>query len=144
MSFSVSFPTRHTDTYASTGFVHAGVLLALTELAYAEFERHCGVSKPEQVVAVQQETHAVYRAPLRWQEGVTIEVTTTEANERGFTQQFIVTSAVTGSAAGTFVHRWVWLDVNTGRRVDLPVDVQRRFLAGLGERAAGGRRAGRG
>jgi hypothetical protein len=27
--FSVSFPTRHTDAFAATGFVHAGAVLAL-------------------------------------------------------------------------------------------------------------------
>ena len=130
VAFSASFPTRHTDVFASTGFVHAGVLLALTELAYAQFERHCAVTKPEHIVAVQRATHAVYSMPLRWQEGVTIEVSTTEADDRGFTQEFIVLSKATGSLVARFVHTWVWLDVNTGRRVDLPAEVQRRLLAG--------------
>ena len=56
MSFSITLPTRHTDTYTNTGFVHAGVLLALTELAYDSFERHCKLTKPKHVVAVQKET----------------------------------------------------------------------------------------
>ena len=38
MAFEITYPTRHTDAFAATGFVHAGVLLALTEMAYAAFE----------------------------------------------------------------------------------------------------------
>src|SRR5215210_1031573 len=90
MAFTVSIPTRHTDTYAATGFVHAGVLLALTELAYAAFERAAGVEKPGQVVAVQVRTRAEYQAPLPWQDGARIEVTTQAATARGFTQTFAI------------------------------------------------------
>jgi hypothetical protein len=32
VSFEITFPTRHTDAFAATGYVHAGVLLALTEM----------------------------------------------------------------------------------------------------------------
>ena len=66
MPFRVQFPTRHTDTYAATGFVHAGVLLALTELAYAAFERAAGLSKPPHIVSVEVRTRAEYRTPLPW------------------------------------------------------------------------------
>ena len=130
MPFSVSFPTRHTDTFAATGFVHAGVLLALTELAYAAFEPHCGVSKPAHVVAMQRETHAVYRAPVRWQDGVTIEVVTTSASDRGFEQEFSVRSGATGALAATFTHRWAWFDTLAGAATPIPADVQERCLAG--------------
>ena len=75
-------------------------------------------------------TTATYTMPLRWQEGATIEVRTTEADDRGFTQEFIVRSTATVSVAARFVHTWVWLDVNSGRRVDLPAEIQRRLLAG--------------
>jgi len=122
--FSCSFPTRHTDTFTDTGFVHAGVLLALTDLAYAAFEEHCGISKPEHVVAVQRETRAVYHAPLPWKEGATIEVTTTSTNERGFEQEFSVSSTTTGTAIATFVHVWAWLDTVSFRGIPLPPDVQ--------------------
>jgi acyl-CoA thioesterase FadM len=130
VAFRVSFPTRHTDTYAATGFVHGGVLLALTELAYAAFEAHCAVSKPDEVVAVQRETRAVYRAPLPWQDGVTMEVTTTSVGERGFDQEFLVRSAKSGADVATIVHTWAWLDTTTGRRAPIPADVQERFRAG--------------
>lgn len=130
MAFTITIPTRHTDTFASTGFVHAGVLLALTEMAYAAFEPHCGISKPGHVVSVQRETHATYAAPLRWQEGASVEVVTTEATARGFTQEFTIRSAETGALAATLLHRWVWLDTTTGRRLDIPEDVQQRYLAG--------------
>ena len=130
MTFSVAYPTRHTDTFAATGFVHAGVLLAMTELAYATFESHCGIAKPVNVVAVQRTTHATYAAPLPWQDGATIEVVTTNADARGFTQEFTVRSTTTGATAATFIHHWAWLDTTTGRRVDIPGDVQERLLAG--------------
>jgi len=130
MPFSVAFPTRHTDTYAATGYVHAGVLLALTELAYAAFEDHVGISKPDTVVAVQRATRAVYRAPLPWQDGVSIEVTTTEASERGFSQEFAVRSQASGTQIATFVHDWVWLDITTGRPVPLSQEVQERLRSG--------------
>jgi len=93
MAFSVAFPTRHTDTFAGTAFVHAGVILGLTELAYAAFEQHCGINKSANLIAVQRETRAVYHAPLRWEEGASIEVTTTNASERGFSQEFSVRSS---------------------------------------------------
>ena len=96
MVFQITYPTRHTDTYTSTGFVHAGVLLALTELAYAAFEEHCGVSKPDHIVAVQRATEARYRAPLRWDEGASIRVRTLEVSERSFDQAFDVVAATDG------------------------------------------------
>lgn len=130
MVFSVAFETRHTDTFAATDYVHAGVLFAFTELAYAEFERHCHVTKPDHVVSVERETHATFRAPLGWREGALVEVSTTEASARGFTQEFTVRSAASGSVIATFVHWWVWLDTRSGERVDIPTPAQRRLVAG--------------
>lgn len=128
MSFTVSFPTRHTDSYAATGFVHGGVLFALTEMAYAAFEEHCAYSKPDTTVAVQRESRVQWRSPLPWHEGATIEVVTTEAEPRGFTQEMHVTSTATGRTIADFVHHWVWLDTTTGQRVDIPTDVVQRML----------------
>ena len=129
MPFSVSFPTRHTDTYAATGFVHAGVLLALTELAYAAFERAAGVAKPAHVVAVQVRTRAEYQAPLPWQDGATIEVTTLACTERGFTQAFALRSARSDRLVARIEHDWVWLDTSSGRAAPLPEEAQAAFLA---------------
>ncbi len=130
VAFTIAFPTRHTDTFSSTGFVHAGVLLALTELAYAAFEAHCGVRKPDHVVAVQRETRAVYHAPLPWAEGATLEVHTISADDRGFEQEFAVTSSARGTPVAAFVHSWAWLDTVTGRGVPLPPDVQQLLRRG--------------
>lgn len=110
--------------------MHAGVLLALTDLAYAAFEEHCGVSKPDHVVAVQRETRAVYHAPLPWKEGATIQVITTSINERSFEQEFSVRSTITGTAIATFVHVWAWLDTFSGRGIPLPLDVQHLLQRG--------------
>lgn len=129
MPFEITLPTRHTDAFASTGFVHAGVLLALTELAYAEFERHCGIAKPGEVYAVQRRSEAAYHAPLRWEEGVRIRVKTLAADARGFDQEFDVRSAVDDRAIATIVHRWAWLDTARGERVPLSEEVQRKLLA---------------
>ena len=126
--FEITFPTRHTDTFAATGYVHAGTLLALTELAYAAFEEHCGVSKPSNVVAVQLSTESHYRSPLRWEEGATVGVRMTKADDSGFEQAFTVSSASDGRTIAAITHRWVWLNVETGRRVPLPEDVQQRFM----------------
>ncbi len=126
--FEITFPTRHTDTFAATGYVHAGTLLALTELAYAAFEEHCGVSKPSNVVAVQLSTEAHYRSPLRWEEGATVGVRMTKADGGCFEQAFTVSSASDGRTIAAITHRWVWLNVETGRRVPLPEDVQQRFM----------------
>lgn len=130
VAFTTAFETRHSDTYADTGFVHAGVLLALTEMAYARFEAHCGVAKPDHVVAVQRETRAVYHAPLGWREGATVEVNTTRADERSFEQEFAVRSTARGTPVATFVHVWAWLDTVSGRGVPLPPDVQVLLLRG--------------
>ena len=132
MPFSISLPTRHTDTYAGTGFVHAGVLLALTELAYAAYERTAGVSKPGHVVAVQVRTRAEYHAPLP-QEGATIEVTTLACTERGFSQAFTLRSAQSDRLVARIEHDWVWLDTSSGRAAPLPEEAQEAFLA-LNER----------
>jgi acyl-CoA thioesterase FadM len=130
MAFEITFPTRHTDAFAGTGFVHAGILLALTELAYAAFEEHCGVAKPGQVYAVQRATEATYAAPLAWKEGATVRVRTVQANERGFDQEFEIVAASDGRRIALFVHHWVWLDTETGKRVAIDAAVQRQLLAG--------------
>ena len=126
--FEITFPTRHTDTFAATGYVHAGTLLALTELAYSALEEHCGVSKPSNVVAVQLSTEAHYRSPLRWEEGATVGVRMTKADGGGCEQAFTVCSASDGRTIAAITHRWVWRNVETGRRVPLPEDVQQRFM----------------
>ena len=135
MPFSISLPTRHTDTYAATGFVHAGVLLALTELAYAAFERAADVSKPGHLVAVQVRTRAEYHAPLPWQDGAAVEVTTLACTERGFTQAFTLRSARSDRLVARIEHDWVWLDTTTGRAAPLPDEAQAAFLS-LNERQA--------
>lgn len=127
MSLTVTFPTRHTDTFAATGFVHAGVLLALTEMAYARVEEHLGFSKDPDIVCMQRETRALYHAPLPWRDGASIEIHTTAVTERGFEQEFVIRSTVTGAQIATFAHRWVWLDTASGRRVDLPEAVQEKL-----------------
>ena len=133
MTFETEFETRHTDCFAATGYVHAGVLLALTEMAYARFESHCGIDaghKPGYVYAVQRSTRAAYFSPLRWQEGARIRVRTTAANDRGFEQDFGVRSAADGREIARFTHRWVWLDTRAGRPVPLTDEVQQ--LLGMG------------
>ena len=130
MPFEITFPTRHTDAFAGTGFVHAGVLLALTEMAYAAFEEHCGIAKPAHVYAVQRATESTYAAPLGWKDGATVRVTTLTATERGFDQEFEIVAATDGRRVARFVHHWVWLDTVAGKRVELSEDVQRRLLAG--------------
>jgi acyl-CoA thioesterase FadM len=130
MAFEITFPTRHTDAFAATGFVHAGVLLALTEMAYAAFEQHCGLEKPGHVYAVQRATEATYDAPLRWNENATVRVKTLAATERGFDQEFEIVAASDGRRIARFVHHWVWLDTQAGKRVALSAEVQRQLLAG--------------
>ena len=128
MAFEITFPTRHTDAFAATGFVHAGVLLALTEMAYAAFEEHCGVAKPGHVYAVQRATEATYAAPLGWKEGATVRVRTLTAGERGFDQEFEIVAATDGRRVARFVHHWVWLDTQAGTRVALDAATRRRLL----------------
>jgi acyl-CoA thioesterase FadM len=130
VAFEITFPTRHTDAFAATGFVHAGVLLALTEMAYAAFEEHCGISKPGHVYAVQRATEATYAAPLGWKEGATVRVKTLQASERGFDQEFEIVAATDGRRVALFVHHWVWLDTETAKRVALSPEIQRGLLAG--------------
>ncbi len=130
MAFETRIPTRHTDTYAATGFVHAGVLLSLTEMAYAEYEEARGVQKPTTTVAVQRETRCVYHAPLPWRDGAIIRLTTVATSDRGFEQEFEIRSARSGGLVATIMHRWAWLDTTTGAAVPIPADVQERFRTG--------------
>ena len=129
MAFEVRLPTRHTDTYAATGYVHSGVLLTLTEMAYAQVEAHLKIDKGPDLVAVQRLTEAVYAAPLPWQDGAVVEVETTSASSRGFAQEFQIRSAASGVRIATITHRWVWLDTTSGKGVEVPEDVQRRLLS---------------
>lgn len=127
MTFTVRFPTRHTDTFAATGFVHAGVLLALTELAYAAFEEAAGVQKPQQIVAVELRTRAEYLRPLPWRDGAELAVRCLDATARGLTLAFEVHSAASGRLVARIEHDWVWLDTGSGRAVPLDDETQRRF-----------------
>jgi len=127
MPFEVSFPTRHTDAFAGTGFVHAGVLLSLTEMAYAAFEAHRGIGKPAHVVAVQRATEAIYQSPLGWEEGATLTVVTLSVDERGFDQEFKVRSESDGRAIARFVHHWVWFDTQANRPLKLSEETQERL-----------------
>ncbi|HLZ68574.1 MAG TPA: thioesterase family protein [Dehalococcoidia bacterium] len=129
MPFSVRFPTRHTDCYAATGFVHAGVLLALTELAYAAGELAAGISKPAHIVAVEVRTRAEYLRPLPWQDGAIVEVTTPAAQAEGFTQTFTLRSARTERTIARIEHDWVWLDTQSGRAVPLDEQTCTRLLS---------------
>ncbi|HJN92253.1 MAG TPA: thioesterase family protein [Dehalococcoidia bacterium] len=125
--FSLTLPTRHTDTFAATGFVHSGVLLALTEMAYAAYERHIEIEKPPKIVSVQVETHARYFMPLPWREGAEIRVRTVEASEEGFVQEFEIRSALTERLVAAITHDWVWLDTDSGKRATIPASVLRRL-----------------
>lgn len=129
MPFSVTFQTRHTDCYAATGFVHAGVLIAFTELAYAAGEQAAGISKPAHVVAVEVRTRAEYLRPLPWQDGVVVEVSTLTAEAQGFTQAFTLRSARTDRTIARIEHDWVWLDTQTGRAVPLDEQACTRLLS---------------
>ena len=130
MAFEITFPTRHTDAFADTGLVHAGVLLALTEMAYAAFESHCGLSKPEAVYAVQRATEVVYRSPLGWDEGATILVRTLAATEKGFDQEFEIRSAQDSRQIASFVHHWVWFDTKEKRPLKIPEEAREKLLSG--------------
>ena len=129
MTFAVRFPTRHTDTFAATGFVHAGVLLALTELAYSAFEQAVGLEKPAHVVAVERRTRAEYHQPLPWRDGLVVEVVTLAVAAAGFTQAFTLRSARTDRLVARIEHDWVWLNTATGRPVPLDETMQARMLA---------------
>lgn len=131
MPFTLRCETRHTDTYASTGFVHAGVLLAFTELAYAAFERATGMAKEGHIVSVPVRSRSEYLAPLPWQDGAVVEVTTEAATARGFTQRFTIRSARSDRLVARIEHDWVWLDTRSGRAVPIPDAVQQVFLAGI-------------
>ncbi len=127
--FVTEFETRHTDAFAETGLVHAGVLLALTELAYARFEEARGIRKERPVYAVQRATEATYPSALHWTEGARIQVRTLEVRDRSFDQEFQVRSARDDRPVATFVHHWVWMDTASLKVVTLPDDVKER-LAG--------------
>jgi acyl-CoA thioesterase FadM len=129
VSFSLTLPTRHTDTFAATGFVHAGVLLALTELAYAASEQRAGISKPVSIVAVEARTRAEYLRPLPWQDGAQIEVECAAVSSEGLTQRYLVRSARSTRLIARIEHDWVWLDTASGHGVALSEDVQARFAA---------------
>ncbi len=125
--FVTEFETRHTDAFAETGLVHAGVLLALTELAYARFEQAVGIRKERPVYAVQRATEASYPSALHWTEGARIVVRTLEVGERSFDQEFEVRSARDDRCVATFVHHWIWMDTANQKVVPLPDDVRKRL-----------------
>jgi acyl-CoA thioesterase FadM len=127
-SFVTDFETRHTDAFAESGLVHAGVLLALTELAYARFEDAVGIQKERPVYAVQRATEATYQTPLHWQEGARIEVRTLSVSDGSFDQEFAVRSARDDRPIAVFVHHWIWMDTATQKRVPLSEAVRAKLV----------------
>jgi acyl-CoA thioesterase FadM len=59
-----------------------------------------------------------------------VRVKTLAATGRGFDQEFEIVAASDGRRVATFVHHWVWLDTQVGKRVALTEEVQRQLLAG--------------
>ncbi len=113
--FSALFQTRHTDTFAATGFVHMGVLFALTELALVEYDRALGVQPEGGVLRFNLRSSARFISPLPWQEGARVRMRCTRIHGSRIAFGCVVSSATSGKDVAEIEHTYVWVDPATGQ-----------------------------
>jgi acyl-CoA thioesterase FadM len=113
--FSALFQTRHTDTFAGTGFVHMGVLFALTELALVDYDRALGVSAEGGVLRFNLRSEARFLSPLPWQEGARVQMRCSKLHGSRVAFQCRVSSATTAKPVADISHEYVYMDPTAGR-----------------------------
>lgn len=113
--FSADFQTRHTDTFAGSGFVHMGVLFALTELALVEYDRALGVSAEGGVLRFNLRSEARFLSPLPWQEGARVQMRCTRLRGTRLSFRCLVGSATTGRPVAEIEHDYAYFDPVAGR-----------------------------
>ena len=113
--FSALFQTRHTDTFAGSGFVHMGVLFALTELALVDYDRAVGVTAEGGILRFNTRSEARFLAPLPWQEGARVQMRCSRLRGSRLAFQCLVSSATTGKLVAEISHEYVFMDPIAGR-----------------------------
>jgi len=129
--FSALFQTRHTDTFGGTGFVHMGVLFALTELALVEYDRALGVAAEGGVLRFNLRSEARFLSPLRWEEGARVQMRCLSLRGTRLSFQCLVSSATTEKPIADISHDYVYVDPATGRSQPPPNldDIRAAILA---------------
>lgn len=119
--FVARYPLRHTDSFGGTPFVHGGVLLALTEIALDAYDHAAGVPSHRDVLRFQASSEVRYRSPLRWDDEAVVRLRCTELREGRLTFEAEVAASSDGRVVAQFVHRYVTVNAQTGRR-EVPAD----------------------
>ena len=113
--FSALFQTRHTDTFAGSGFVHMGVLFALTELALVDYDRAVGAAAEGGILRFNTRSEARFLAPLPWQEGARVQMRCWRLRGTRLCFLCLVSSATTGKLVAEISHEYVFMDPIAGR-----------------------------
>lgn len=112
---------RHTDAFGGTPFVHGGVLIALTEIALNVYDAEAGLPSHRDALRMQTHTEVRYRAPLRWDDVATVWMRCASIPAPGrLVFECEVTSATTGVTVAALVHRYAYLDAQSGRPATPP------------------------
>jgi acyl-CoA thioesterase FadM len=112
--FSALYQTRHTDSFAGTGFVHMGVLFALTEMALVDYDRALGVTAEGGRLRFNVRSEARFLSPLPWQEGARVQMRCSRLRGARVSFACRVSSATTGRAVADINHEYAYMDPATG------------------------------
>lgn len=113
--FETRLPLRHTDSFGGTPFVHGGVLLALSEIALAGYDRYAGVPSHRDVLRFQTHTEARYIAPLRWDDAALVRLRAEVLTPGRLAFEVEIAAASDGHVVARMTHRYAYVNAETGR-----------------------------
>ena len=113
--FSSEYQLRHTDSFAGTPFVHGGVLLALTEIALADYDKEVGLPVQEEILRMQSGSQIRYRAPIRWNDKAKVSLKCISAINGRLIFEALIESTLHHHVIANFTHRYVYLNTQTGQ-----------------------------
>ena len=113
--FNSEYQLRHTDSFAGTPFVHGGVLLALTEIALADYDKEVGLPVQEEILRMQSGSQIRYRAPIRWNDRAKVSLRCISAINGRLIFEASIKSVLHNHEIAYFTHRYVYLNIQTGK-----------------------------
>jgi len=122
--FNSEYQLRHTDSFAGTPFVHGGVLLALTEIALADYDSEVGLPVQKEILRMQSGSQIRYRAPMRWDDKAKVSLKCISAVNGRLVFEALIESTLHNHEIANFTHRYVYLNIQTGQP-QLPVQWQK-------------------
>lgn len=112
--FETQLPLRHTDSFGGTPFVHGGVLLALTEIALARYDRAASLPEHRDVLRFQSHTEMRYRSALRWDDEAIVRLRCDQVSPGRLRFACEVAAASDGRTIAEMQHRYAYVNATTG------------------------------